>query len=70
MGRRRDGVRQCTGESVQVAVLVQMPSPTRHYEANVEPLARPFHGELAIGLIEVPWMRDHPAVRRTTSITS
>ncbi|KAI0294429.1 hypothetical protein BC826DRAFT_1012318 [Russula brevipes] len=69
--RQGDGVRQCTGESVQVAVLVQMPSPTRHYEANVESLARPFHGELAVGLIEVPWTReDHPAVRRTTSITS
>jgi hypothetical protein len=55
-----------SGSTLQVAVLLQMPSP-RHSEAQND-TREELLGELAIGLIEVPWTREDPYSReRTTS---
>jgi hypothetical protein len=48
-----------TGCQLQVAILVQMPSPTRtgaHDKVNeTAVLECPVQGELAIGITEMPW---------------
>jgi hypothetical protein len=55
--------------TLQVAVLLQMPSP-RHAEAQNDTREEllGYRGELAIGLIEVPWTsEDRYSRERTTS---
>jgi hypothetical protein len=60
----------CSSSStLQVAVLLQMPSP-RHTAAQNDTREEllGYQGELAIGLIEVPWTsEDHYSRERTTS---
>ncbi|KAI9508524.1 hypothetical protein F5148DRAFT_885487 [Russula earlei] len=65
-------VREDTVGGLRVAVLVQMPSPTRaeaaHDEVGEGLCEHPVQNELAIGLLEVPWTReDHYSFKRTTS---
>ena len=60
-----------TGSStLQVAVLLQMPSPPSHTVTGAHNDIS-VRGELAIGLVEVPWTREHPSSgggeRTTTS---
>jgi len=58
-----------TGSStLQVAVLLQMPSPPSHTvtEAQNDNSVR---GDLAIGLVEAPWTREHPSLREGEEIT-
>jgi hypothetical protein len=59
--RGKQQPRQVT--SLQVAVLLAMPSPARekvHHDDDIdeEPPRRPFGEELAIGLIGVPWFKE------------
>jgi hypothetical protein len=55
----REGVRNDQGSCcLQVGVLVAMPSP-RAYDGVGQELSRsPFRGELAIGLIKMPWIEE------------
>jgi len=54
------------GGRLQVAVLLQMPSPNRAEKFNEESLECPVRGELAIGVMDVPWTReDHHPLKRT-----
>jgi hypothetical protein len=53
-----------TGSStLQVAVLLQMPSPPSHTVTEAENDIS-VRGELAIGLVEAPWTREHPSSLR------
>ena len=54
-----------SGSTLQVAVLLQMPSPRDHPEAQND-TREELLGELAIGLIEVPWTREDPYSRERT----
>ena len=64
---------QGTESRLQVAVLLQMPSPNRpeaHNNVNKEALECSVRGELAIGLMEVPWTREDHSSRSSTSSSS
>ena len=54
-----------SGSTLQVAVLLQMPSPRDRPEAQND-TREELLGELAIGLIEVPWTREDPYSRERT----
>ena len=58
-----------SSSTLQVAVLLQMPSPRRAEAQNdTREELLGYRGELAIGLIEVPWTsEDHYSRERTTS---
>lgn len=65
----RRGAREGIGGRLQVAVLLQMPSPYCAEKVSEESLKCPVRGELAIGLMEVPWTReDHHSLKRTSSL--
>jgi hypothetical protein len=59
--RLREGGGRHTGNSsstLQVAVLLQMPSPSHAESQSGGGELLGYRGELAIGLIEVPWARE------------
>lgn len=59
-----------TGSStLQVAVLLQMPSPSRHTVREAPQNDISVSGELAIGLVEASWTREHPSSREGEEIT-
>jgi hypothetical protein len=63
------GARKSVGGRLQVAVLLQMPSPNCAEKVSEVSLDRPIRGELAIGLMEVPWTReDCYSLKRTSSL--
>lgn len=64
-------VRQAaTGSStLQVAVLLQMPSPPSHTVTEAQNDIS-VQGELVIGLIEAPWTREHPSSREGEEATT
>ena len=49
--------------TLQVAVLLQMPSPPSHTVTESENEIG-VRGELAIGLVEAPWTTEHPSCSR------
>ena len=61
------GAREGVGGRLQVAVLLQMPSPNCAEKVSDVSLDRPVRGELAIGLMEVPWTREDRYTLKTTS---
>ena len=65
-------VRQAaTGSStLEVAVLLRMPSPPSHTVTEAPQNDISVRGELAIGLVEAPWTREHPASRGGEEITT
>ena len=68
-GNEKQGARGGVGGRLQVAVLLQMPSPGCAEKVGEVSLDRPVRGELAIGLMEVPWTReDHYSLKRTSSL--
>jgi len=62
------GAREGMGGRLQVAVLLQMPSPNRAEKVGEESLGYPVRGELAIGVMDVPWAEDHHSLKRTPSL--
>lgn len=60
-----------TGSSrtLQVAVLLQMPSRPSHIVTEAQNDIS-VGGELAIGLVETPWTREHPSSREGEEITA
>lgn len=63
------GAREGVSGRLQVAVLLQMPSPNCAEKVSEVSLDRPVRGELAIGLMEVPWTReDRYSLKRTPSL--
>ena len=62
----RQQMRQAaTGSSsLQVAVLLQMPSPPSNTVTEASQNDTSVRGELAIGLVETPWTREHPLSSR------
>ena len=67
----KQGVREPEGIGgrLQVAVLLQMPSPNRAERVSEESLECPVRGELAIGVMDVPWTREgHYSLKRTPSL--
>ena len=54
-----------SGSTLQVAVLLQMPSPRHHPEVQND-APEELLGELAIGLIGVPWTTEDPYSRERT----
>lgn len=53
-GGRKDQESCC----LQIGVLVAMPSPRVYDGVGQEQSRNPFHGGLAIGLIEMPWIKE------------
>ena len=65
----KQGAREGIGGRLQVAVLLQMPSPNRAEKVSDESLECPVRGELAIGVMDVPWTReDHCSLKRIPSL--
>lgn len=63
------GAREGIDGRLRVAVLLQMPSPKCAGKVSEESLECPVRGELAIGLMEIPWTReDHYSLKRTSSL--
>lgn len=59
--------------TLQVAVLLQMPSPPPASPSHTVTEARKdisVRGELAVGLIEIPWTREHTFSRHGDGSTS
>ena len=71
---KRLALREGAESLLQVAVLLQMPSPPNCAEArnNVdeEALGSSFRGELAVGLMELPWIREEHCSRKSTTSSS
>jgi hypothetical protein len=60
-----------TGSStLQVAVLLQMPSPPSNAVTEAPQNDISVRGELAIGLVETPWTREHPSLREGEETTT
>jgi hypothetical protein len=61
-----------TGSStLQVAVLLQMPSPPPSHTVTEAPQNDiSVRGELVIGLVEAPWTREHPPSREDEETTT
>ena len=63
------GAREGIDGHLRVAVLLQMPSPNCAGKVSEESLECPVRGELAVGLMEIPWVReDHYSLKRTSSL--
>jgi hypothetical protein len=56
--------------TLQVAVFLQMPSPPRSHTVTEEAQNDiSVRGELAIGLVELPWTGEHPSSRQGEETT-
>jgi len=65
----KQGAREGIDGLLRVAVLLQMPSPNCAGKASEGSLECPVRGELAVGLMEIPWSReDHYSLKRTSSL--
>jgi hypothetical protein len=69
--RRQAAAAAGSSSTLRVAVLLQMPSPPSH-TATTEVLQNDIgvRGELAIGLVEAPWTREHPSSREGEETTT
>jgi hypothetical protein len=61
--RRQAGATGGSSSTLRVAVLLQMPSPSSHTVTEASQNDIGVRGELAIGLVEAPWTRQHLSLR-------
>lgn len=60
---RRQAAATGSSSTLRVAVLLQMPSTSSHTVTEAAQNDIGVRGELAIGLVEAPWTREHPSLR-------
>ena len=66
----RQGAATGSSTTLQVAVLLQMPSPPARHTVTDAQNDISVRDELVLGLVEAPWTREHPSSREGDDTTT